>query len=173
MYPLGIVEFASMATGVAGVMLLFLTRGIQHRQRAAFRLAIAMLCIGIIGPLLHSLSWFVALMSLIVLLSVLSIRRKCCRPSSLWKLHLTPSWLFAIVSVLVCSAGLGLLIYHMDPSDPVLWTSSDYAADAARLFRTFAAEALLLICIAVGYMRTAPIRKRWNAVRRFGRRNKQ
>ena len=36
--PLGIVEFASMATGVAGVMLLFLTRGIQHRQRAAFRL---------------------------------------------------------------------------------------------------------------------------------------
>ena len=118
--PLGIVEFASMATGVAGVMLLFLTRGIQHRQRAAFRLAIAMLCIGIIGPLLHSLSWFVALMSLIVLLSVLSIRRKCCRPSSLWKLHLTPSWLFAIVSVLVCSAGLGLLIYHMDPSDPVL-----------------------------------------------------
>lgn len=171
--PLGIVEFASMATGVAGVMLLFLTRGIQHRQRAAFRLAIAMLCIGIIGPLLHSLSWFVALMSLIVLLSVLSIRRKCCRPSSLWKLHLTPSWLFAIVSVLVCSAGLGLLIYHMDPSDPVLWTSSDYAADAARLFRTFAAEALLLICIAVGYMRTAPIRKRWNAVRRFGRRNKQ
>ena len=171
--PLGIVEFASMATGVAGVMLLFLTRGIQHRQRAAFRLAIAMLCIGIIGPLLHSLSWFVALMSLIVLLSILSIRRKCCRPSSLWKLHLTPSWLFAIVSVLVCSAGLGLLIYHMDPSDPVLWTSSDYAADAARLFRTFAAEALLLICIAVGYMRTAPIRKRWNAVRRFGRRNKQ
>lgn len=171
--PLGIVEFASMATGVAGVMLLFLTRGIQHRQRAAFRLAIAMLCIGIIGPLLHSLSWFVALMSLIVLLSVLSIRRKCCRPSSLWKLHLTPSWLFAIVSVLVCSAGLGLLIYHMDPSDPVLWTSSDYAADAARLFRTFAAEAILLICIAVGYMRTAPIRKRWNAVRRFGRRNKQ
>ena len=118
---------------------------------------------GIIGPLLHSLSWFVALMSLIVLLSVLSIRRKCCRPSSLWKLHLTPSWLFAIVSVLVCSAGLGLLIYHMDPSDPVLWTSSDYAADAARLFRTFAAEALLLICIAGGYMRTAPIRKRWNA----------
>lgn len=63
------------------------------------------------------LSWFVALMSLIVLLSVLSIRRKCCRPSSLWKLHLTPSWLFAIVSVLVCSAGLGLLI-TMDPSDP-------------------------------------------------------
>lgn len=62
---------------------------------------------------------------------------------------------------------LGLLIYHMDPSDPVLWTSSDYAADAARLFRTFAAEALLLICIAVGYMRTAPIRKRWNAVRPF------
>ncbi|EGW44859.1 hypothetical protein HMPREF0178_02375 [Bilophila sp. 4_1_30] len=29
------------------------------------------------------------------------------------------------------------------------------------------------MCIAVGYMRTAPIRKRWNAVRRFGRRNKQ
>ncbi len=27
-------SFASMATGVAGVMLLFLTRGIQHRQRA-------------------------------------------------------------------------------------------------------------------------------------------
>lgn len=172
--PLGIVEFASMATRRRpGSCCCSSRAGIQHRQRAAFRLAIAMLCIGIIGPLLHSLSWFVALMSLIVLLSVLSIRRKCCRPSSLWKLHLTPSWLFAIVSVLVCSAGLGLLIYHMDPSDPVLWTSSDYAADAARLFRTFAAEALLLICIAVGYMRTAPIRKRWNAVRRFGRRNKQ
>ena len=73
--------------------------------RALTLLTIAMLCIGIIGPLLHSLSWFVALMSLIVLMSVLAIRRKCCRPSSLWKLHLTPSWLFAIVSVLSAPPG--------------------------------------------------------------------
>ena len=157
-----------MATGVAGVMLLFLTRGIQHRQRAAFRLAIAMLCIGIIGPLLHSLSWFVALMSLIVLLSVLSIRRKCCRPSSLWKLHLTPQLAVRHRQ----RAGLFRRARPADlphgPSDPVLWTSSDYAADAARLFRTFAAEAILLICIAVGYMRTAPDPQALERVRRFG-----
>lgn len=89
--PLDIVEFANMATDVAGVMLLFLARGIQYRQRAAFQLAIAVLCIGVIGPLLHPLSWFVTLVSLIVLPSVLSIRGKCCRPSPLWKLHLTPS----------------------------------------------------------------------------------
>lgn len=75
--------------------------------------------------------------------------------------------------MLVCSAGLGLLVYHMDLSNPVLWTSSDYAADAAHLFRTFVAGALLLIYIAVGCMRTAPVRKRWNVVRRFGKRNKQ
>ena len=161
-----------MATGAAGVMLLFLARGIQHRQRIAFRLTIAMLCIGVIGPLLHALGWLVSLMMFVVLLCVLSLCRKCCRSSSLWKLHITFSWLFAISSVLVCSAGLGLLLYHLDPYDPALWTTSEYTADSSRLFRTLTAEALLVFAIAVGYARTVPLRKRWKAVRRFGRSKK-
>ncbi|WP_294515067.1 YbhN family protein [uncultured Bilophila sp.] len=170
--PLGVVEAGSMATGAAGVMLLFLARGIQHRQRIAFRLTIAMLCIGVIGPLLHALGWLVSLMMFVVLLCVLSLCRKCCRSSSLWKLHITFSWLFAISSVLVCSAGLGLLLYHLDPYDPALWTTSEYTADSSRLFRTLTAEALLVFAIAVGYARTVPLRKRWKAVRRFGRSKK-
>lgn len=165
--PLGVVEAANMATGAAGVMLLFLAFGVQHRQRAAFRLAVAMLCVGVLGPLLHALSWFVSLLVLLVLLSVLSIRRKCCRPSSLWRLHITFRWLFAIASVLACAAGLGMLIHHFDPSDPVLWMRSGYAEDSSRLLRTLGVEALVLFGLIVGYARTAPLRKRWKAVRRF------
>ena len=166
---LGVVEGASIATGVAGVMLLFLAPGIRHRQRRAFQLTIVMLCVGIVAPMLSSVGWLVSVVSAVTLLTTLSIRRKCCRPSSLWKLHATFRLLFSIGCVLGCSAGLGLLLCHLDLSDPGLWMFTDYAADGSRLFRTLAAEALVVCAIAVGYARTMPLRKRWNAVRRWGK----
>ena len=170
-FPLALVECAAVATGIAGVLLLFLSPGLQHRQRTAFRLAVIMLGVGIVGPLLSSVGWLVSLMSGIVLLTILSIRRKCHRPSSLWKLHATFRWVFAIGSVLICAAGLGLLPYHLDPSDPGLWTFSAYTAEGSRLYRTLAAEALVVLGIILGYARTVPLRRRWNAVRHRGRKH--
>ena len=163
--PLGIVEFSSIATGLAGVSLLFLSIGILHRQRNAFKIAVLMLCVGIAGPLLHALSWLVALIPAVALLCILSIRRKCCRPSSLWKLHMPLRWLIGILGILFGAVCLGLIIHHSDPSDPVLWMTSGYAADASRFIRTITAEILLVLCFAVGYARTAPLRTRRNAVR--------
>ncbi len=44
---------------------------------------------------------------------------------------------------------------------------SGYAEDSSRLLRTLGVEVLVLFGLIVGYARTAPLRKRWKAVRRF------
>ncbi|MEG2004582.1 MAG: lysylphosphatidylglycerol synthetase family protein, partial [Bilophila sp.] len=158
--PLQLMECAHMATGLSGVLLLFLAIGLQHRQAHAYSIVLGVLGMSIAGTLLSSMNWLVAVLIVIIMFSVLSIRRRCCRPSSLWKLHVSPRWLAASFSVLICAAGLGLVIHHSDPSDPDLWMISEYAADASRLVRTLTAEALLVFALIVGYARTAPLRRR-------------
>lgn len=158
--PLQVMELANVATGLSGVSLLFLATGLQHRQAHAFRIALCILGVSIAGTLLSSMNWLASILIVLVVCSVLSIRRHCRRPSSLWKLHVSPRWLAAIFSVLICAAGLGLSIHHSDPSDPHLWILSEYTADASRLVRTLTAEALLVFALIVGYARTAPLRRR-------------
>lgn len=158
--PLQIMETASIATGLVGTLLLFLAPGLQHRQRHAYRIIMPLLWIGVAASLLASLNWVVALFVLLAIFSVRSIRRRCCRPSSLWKPHISPRWLAGSLAVLVCAAGLGLVLHHTDPFLPGFLSRSDYAADAPRLVRTLGAEALLLLGLVLGYARTAPLRRR-------------
>lgn len=158
--PLGVVEIASMISGLAGVMLLFLATGLQHRQYHAWRLTVAMLFTGMLGSILHAMSWLVALLLLGVMFTVFSIKKRCCRPSTLWRLRISVQWLVSIFSIVIGSAGLGLIIHHSDVSSLTSWLSSDYTANSPRLVRTLTAEAMLVLALIVGYARTAPLRKK-------------
>lgn len=158
--PLGLMEAAHIATALAGASLLFLAPGLQHRQAAAYKLSLGALAVGFAGLLSGAMNWPAALLTLMVLICVLSIRHRCCRPSSLWKLRIGAQWIIAAFSVLLCAAGLGLIIVHSDPSDPALWFAAGYAADSPRLMRGLAAQSLLLIGLCIGYARTAPLRRK-------------
>lgn len=141
--PAWISATASVLTGVTGVLLLFLARGIQHRQQRPCNAALLALVVGIAGSLLYSMSWGIAVLLLLAVFCVLSVRGRCRRPSSIWKLHASPRWLAFTFGTILCSAGLGIALYH---------------SDGARLIFVLVAEALLLAALAYRYTRTTELR---------------
>ncbi len=157
--PLQVMETASVVTGMTGAALLFLAPGIQHRQRYAYTLTIVLLWAGFAGSLLYSLNWLVALFLLIGIFSIRTIRQRCRRPSSLWKLNASPRWITGSLLVLFTAAGLGLVLHHADAYLPDTWLRSEYTAHAPRLVRILTSQALLFLCLALGYARTAPLRR--------------
>lgn len=158
--PLQIMESASVVAGLVGCALLFLAPGLQHRQHHAWRLIMGLLCIGLVASLASSLNWIVALLLVAGIFSVYSIRRRCCRPSSLWKLRVSPRWLIGSVAIPACAAGIGIVLHHADPFPPEFWSLSGYTAEAPRLARIMTAQVLLFLALTLGYARTAPLRRR-------------
>lgn len=157
--PLAVMEIGQLAAALCGVLLVFLAPGIQHRKAAALRLTLAALTIALFGMVFGALSWTSAIGIVVTAGCVWSIRARCCRPSSLWFLRLSPRWALPALGVVVVAAGLGMAIHHSDPSDSNVWLAAAYAADAPRLLRTLGGEALLLFYMGVGYLRTAPLRR--------------
>lgn len=158
--PLGVLEVAHVLTALTAVLLLFLAPGLQHRQAMAYRFTLVTLACAMLGVFLSSMSWIMVLLIAMVFFCVWSIRRRCCRPSSVWKLHINAPWFVGALLIMGCSLGLGLIIHRSDPSDPTLWLAAGYAADTPRLMRTLGAEVLLLGYLLVGYWRTAPLRRK-------------
>ncbi len=158
--PLALLELSHMLAALSGVMLLLLAPGIQHRKVIAYRLVLALLLVGGICAFLSSLSWQASLLCLVLLLCLLPFRSRCTRTATLWRLSLSFSWTIGALAMLGGIAGLGLIIHHSDPSSPTLWLSAGYHADSPRLLRTLGAEALLVLGLTFGYIRTIPLRRR-------------
>ncbi len=158
--PLQVMESASVMAGLVGVALLFLAPGLQHRQRHAWRIVMGLLWVGLVASLASSLNWIVAILLVIGIFSVHSIRQRCRRLSSLWKLRVSPRWLAGSAAIPVCAAGLGIVLHHADPFPAEFWSLAGYTAEAPRLARIMTAQALLFLALALGYARTAPLRRR-------------
>ena len=158
--PLGVLEISHMLAALTGVLLLFLAPGLQHRQSMAFRVILVTLACAMVAVLLCSMSWILSLLIGVVFFCVLAIRRRCRRPSSVWKLRINPPWFLGALVIMGCAMSLGLIIHRSDPSDPTLWLAAGYAADSPRLMRTLGAEVLLFMGLVLGYLRTAPLRRR-------------
>lgn len=143
--PAWISGIASILTGVTGVLLLFLARGIQHRQHRPCNTVLLCLGVGIICSFLYSMNWGITILLLLTIFCVLSVRGRCRRPSSVWKLHASPRWLAFSFGTIICSAGLGIALYH---------------SDGIRLILVLLAEAVLLIALGYRYIQTKGLRTR-------------
>ncbi len=157
---LSVLEVSHMVMALCGVMLLFLAPGLEHRQSVAWRAVVLTLALAAVAVFLSSMNWLLSIIIVLTLVCVLSVRRRCCRPSSLWRLRLVPSWFFGALLILGSAAGFGLVIHSSQASEPSLWFVADYAADTPRFIRTLGAEFLLILALAVGFWRTAPLRRK-------------
>jgi phosphatidylglycerol lysyltransferase len=157
--PLGVIELSHFAASVAGVVLLFLARGLHQRLDAARHVAVAALAVGVAGSLLKGLDWEEALALSAVLLAVVCARREFWRRAALTSEPLTRGWTVAVVAALVGSTWLGLFSYRHVAYAHELWWRFTLRGDAPRFLRATVGAAVAALGVALRrLLRPAPHR---------------
>jgi phosphatidylglycerol lysyltransferase len=145
--PVPVVEASHFLGSVAGLGLVLVARGLQHRLAVAWWIASALALVAAVlalpkGIALHEAAM---LLSLAALLAV--SRRQFDRRSSLLAQHLEPEWIVAIGGVVVACAWVLFFAYKEVAYSNRLWWQFEIDGQAPRSLRALTAVALL----ALGY----------------------
>ena len=147
--PLPVIEAAHFMASLCGLVLLPLALGLRRRLDAAWSASAPMLAAGIALSLLKGLDWEEALLLATTLLILLPSRHAFYRRSALTSQRFSPSWLLAIVAVLLSVTWLGFFSYRHVEYGPELWWQFVADADAPRFLRATAGCFVLLLVLAV------------------------
>lgn len=104
--PLPLLEASAYFTSLAGVALIVLARGIQHRLDAAYHLTVLLLGGGIVFALASAWDVEQAVVLSAMLAALLSSRRFFYRKASMFEERFTPGWIAAIAIVLLGTLAL-------------------------------------------------------------------
>ena len=145
--PLPVVEASHFLGSVAGLGLVLVARGLQHRLAIAWWIASGLAIVAAVlalpkGIALHEATM---LLSLVALLAI--SRRQFERSSSLLAQHLEPEWIVAIGGVVIACAWVLFFAYKEIAYSNRLWWEFEIDGQAPRSLRALTAVALL----ALGY----------------------
>jgi phosphatidylglycerol lysyltransferase len=147
--PLPLIEAAHFLASLTGLVLLPLALGLRRRLDAAWIGSTALLAAGIALSLLKGLDWEEALLLAMALLILLPTRRAFYRRSALTAQRFSPSWLLAILAVLLSVTWLGFFAYRHVEYGPQLWWQFLVHADAPRFLRATAGCFVLLLLLGI------------------------
>jgi len=139
--PLPLVETSHLAAGLSGVALLFVARALRLRIREAWAFAIGLLLVGAIASMGRGLEWEQAVFLLGVLVVAIAGYRRFDRHSRLSAGAVTPSWLGAVLLVMLAASVVLLIAFRDVAYQSSLWTRFGIAQDAPRALRTIAVSA--------------------------------
>lgn len=140
--PLFVVEASHMIGSVAGLIMLFVARGLLHRLDAAWWAALVLSLLT--GVLALPKGIAVSEMAVLVTLAVLLIisRRQFDRPSSLFSQRLEAGWLIAMVCVFAACVWILFFAYREVAYANQLWWQFTFDGDAPRSIRALMAVAV-------------------------------
>ena len=153
--PRALMGAGHFVCALSGAALLFVSYGLERRQRRAYLLAAGALALGIAGALLNAFSWGCALMSAVVLLAVVLGRRRFYRSSFFWEEPIPLYWLGAAFGVLVVNFALGWFVYAPHWERAERW-GFDQGFNAPHVLLGFAGIAALVI---VGWLWRVSLRR--------------
>ncbi|MDQ0392461.1 bifunctional lysylphosphatidylglycerol flippase/synthetase MprF [Labrys monachus] len=148
--PLPVVEIAHVAATLAGVALLFLSRGLIRRVETAWHAAGVVLSVAILASLLRSADWRFALVLCGALLVLALSRPAFPRVARLFGLDFSPLLLGAIAAVLVVTTWIGFFAFRFVAYSPQTWISFGYGEEMSRFLR--AAALALLAAVVIGVL---------------------
>jgi phosphatidylglycerol lysyltransferase len=147
--PLPLLELSHFLGSLAGVALLVLARGLQRRIDSAYYLTLVLLCIGALASLLKGFDYEEAFALGLVFMIVLPCRRQFYRRGSLFNQYLSPSWVAAILIVVIGSTGLGLFAFkHLEFSNE-LWWQFTFGGDGPRFMRSSVGISAVMVFLAL------------------------
>ena len=150
--PLAVMEAAHLATSAIGIGLLLVSRGLQMRLAAAWRLASILLAAGMVTVLLKGIDYEEAAVLAVALGALLASRSRFYRRAALRDEPFTPGWIVAAGVVLAVTAWIGFFAYkHVDYA-PELWLRFAPLADASRFLRASVAAGVVLAAAGVAQL---------------------
>jgi len=141
--PLWVVETSHFLGSVAGVLLLFVARGLFHRLDGAWWLGITIAFASLAMSLAKGMAYGEAAVILCLILLLLATRRHFTRRTSLLRQPFTVGW-FAAVALVLAGAGWVLFFAFRDVAYAhEMWWQFEFDAQAPRALRAFLGAALL------------------------------
>lgn len=147
--PLPLVELSHLSASVAGLLLVFLARGLWLRIDAAWYASLWLLSVGILGSLLKGFDWHEATILSVILLLLLPSKHHFYRHSSLLRLSFPGSWLALPLMLLSFSLWLGFFAHRQTEYAHELWWQFSYDGHASRFLRASLLSLGMLLCFGL------------------------
>ncbi len=145
--PLALIEIAHVATGLIGLTLIILARGVFRRQAQSFRLARVLLFIALPVALMRGLDIEEAGIVLFTLLVLQSSRRAFYRPGPALGVPFTAPWIALISGGIGLFVLVGLFVYQSVEAGLGSWFTFDIFGHYERFLRL----GLILVVVGAGF----------------------
>ncbi|HVN27250.1 MAG TPA: hypothetical protein VMT64_02120, partial [Candidatus Binataceae bacterium] len=154
--PLWAVEISHLLATLAGVFLLFVSRGLYHRLDGAWWLALLLALVNVGFSLTKGLAFGETAAILFLLFLLLATRRQFTRPAAFLRRPFTIGWFIAITAVIAAAIGIMLFAFRDVAYRREIWWQFEFDAQASRAMRALLGASLLAVGISLWQlMRTA------------------
>ncbi|WP_206957156.1 bifunctional lysylphosphatidylglycerol flippase/synthetase MprF [Trinickia acidisoli] len=147
--PLWALEGSQLTSGILGVLLLFVSRGLLRRLDAAWWLTLALTTVSLVLSVIKGLAFFEAGVLATLLVLLLCTRRHFSRRAALFAEPFTPGWLISVAIVLICAAWVMFFAYRDVPYRSDLWWQFAFDERASRSLRAMLASTLFATAFSV------------------------
>ncbi len=149
MLPLWAVEISHLLATLAGVFLLFVSRGLHHRLDGAWWLALLIALFNVAFSLAKGLAFGETAAILFLLFLLLATRRQFTRPAAFLRQPFTLGWFIAIAAVIAAATGIMLFAFRNVAYRREIWWQFEFDAQASRAMRALLGASILVIGISL------------------------
>ncbi|GGF22155.1 hypothetical protein GCM10011611_30280 [Aliidongia dinghuensis] len=154
--PLWAVEMSSFFGSLAGVLMLFVARGLFHRLDGAWWLALVLALANLFLSITKGLAWDELAVISFFILMLLVTRREFTRPASFLRQPFTVEWFVGIAVVLAGSSWILFFAFRDVAYTHDLWWHFEFDEQAPRALRALLGMAVLALVLGCAQlMRTA------------------
>jgi phosphatidylglycerol lysyltransferase len=154
--PLWVVETANFLASIAGVVLLFVSRGLMRRLDGAWWMAVLISGAALVFSLAQGLAFNQTIFLAFFLCLLLLTRAQFDRPAALVQESLSGGWLIAVLVVILATVGLVSFAYtDVQYSRDLIWNFA-FDAKAPRALRALVGAVVVAMVIALWQLLRAP-----------------
>ena len=155
--PLWAVEISHLLATLAGVLLLFVARGLYHRLDGAWWLALIVALADVAFSLTKGLAFGETAAIVFLVCLLLATRRQFTRPAAFMHQPFRLGWFMAIAVVIACAIGILLFAFRDVAYRREIWWQFEFDAQASRSLRAILGASILALGISLWQLlRTAP-----------------
>lgn len=147
--PLWALEGSQLVSGVVGVSLLFVARGLLRRLDAAWWLTVALTAVSLVLSVVKGLAFVEAGVLATLLVLLIATRRNFIRRAALFSEPFTAGWLISVAIVLMCAIWVMFFAYRNVPYQNDLWWQFAFDERASRSLRAMLASGLFATAFAL------------------------
>jgi phosphatidylglycerol lysyltransferase len=147
LFPLWAVEMSSFFGSLAGVLMLFVARGLFHRLDGAWWLALLLALANLGLSVAKGLAWDELAVIAFFILLLLATRRQFTRPASFLRQPFTVEWFIGIAVVLAGSSWILFFAFRDVAYTRDLWWHFEFDEQAPRALRALLGMAVLALAL--------------------------